>query len=171
MMPKMKFTLTTLILLFFVSINTSAQLSGQPPAQTIPHFQFFRFDNKPFTDQDLPKGKTVFIMFFDSDCDHCQHAIKSIGENFQSFKTTSIFLISIDDQNKINHFMDTYGSKLKGQKNVTILQDKLQQFITKFNPVRYPSIFIYSPEKKLLDYEDNPESVFRLVNTINKNVK
>ena len=67
--------------------------------------------------------------------------------------------------------METYGSKLKGQKNVTILQDKLQQFITKFNPVRYPSMFIYSPEKKLLDYEDNPELVFRLVNTINKNVK
>jgi peroxiredoxin len=167
----MKFTFNTLILLFFVSINASAQLNNQPPAQTIPHFQFFRFDNKPFTDQDLPKSKTVFIMFFDSDCDHCQHAIKSIGDNVQSFKKTSIFLISIDGQNKINHFMDTYGSKLKGQKNVTLLQDKLQQFITKFNPVRYPSMFIYSPEKKLLDYEDNPESVFRLVNTINKNVK
>jgi peroxiredoxin len=167
----MKSTFNTLILLFFISINALAQLNGQSPAQTIPHFQFFRFDNKPFTDQDLPKGKTVFIMFFDSDCDHCQHAIKSIGDNFQSFKKTSIFLISIDDQDKINHFMETYGSKLKGQKNVTILQDKLQQFITKFNPVRYPSMFIYSPEKKLLDYEDNPESVFRLVNTINKNVK
>jgi peroxiredoxin len=167
----MKFTFNTLILLFFISIKASAQLNGQPPAQTIPQFQFFRFDNKPFTEQDLPKGKTVFIMFFDPDCDHCQHAIKSIGDNFQTFKKTYIFLVSIDDQDKINHFMDTYGSKLKGQKNVTILRDKLQQFITKFNPVRYPSMFIYSPEKKLLDYEDNPESVFRLVNTINKNVK
>ena len=67
--------------------------------------------------------------------------------------------------------MDTYGSKLKGQKNVTLLQDKLQQFIVKFNPVRYPSMFIYSPEKKLIDYEDNPESIFRLVNAINKTGK
>lgn len=166
----MKVTSNTIISLLLFSISASAQLRVQPPAQTIPHFQFFRF-NKPFTDQDLPKGKTMFIMFFDSDCDHCQHAIKSIGDNFQSFKKTSIFLISIDDQIKINHFMKTYGSKLKGQKNVTILQDKLQEFITKFNPVRYPSMFIYSPERKLLDYEDNPESVFRLVNTINKNVK
>lgn len=167
----MKYTINTLILLFLVSFNISAQISGQPPAQTIPHFQFFKYDNSSFTDNDLPKGKIIFFMFLDPDCDHCQHAIKSIGEQFQSFKKTSIFLISIYDQNKINHFMNTYGSKLKGQKNITILQDKLQQFIVKFNPVRYPSMFLYSPEKKLLDYEDNPESVFRLVNTINKNVK
>ena len=167
----MRSAFNTFFLLSCISINAFAQINGQPPAQTIPHFQFFTFNNKPFTDNDLPKAKTVFFMFFDSDCDHCQHAIKSIGENFQAFKKTSIFLVSIDDQNKINHFMDTYGSKLKGQKNVIILQDKLQQFIVKFNPVRYPSMLLYSSEKKLLDYEDNPESVFRLVNTINKNAK
>lgn len=67
--------------------------------------------------------------------------------------------------------MDAYGSKLRGQKNVTILQDKLQQFILKFNPRKYPSMFLFSPEKKLIDYEDTPESVFRLVNAINKNAK
>jgi peroxiredoxin len=149
----------------------SAQISGQPPAQTIPHFQFFKLDNTSFTDNDLPKGKIIFFMFLDPDCDHCQHAIKSIGEQYQAFKKTTIFLISIYDKNKMNHFMDTYGGKLKVQKNVTILQDKLQQFIAKFNPERYPSMFLYSPEKKLLNYEDNPESVFRLVNAINKNVK
>ncbi len=110
-------------------------------------------------------------MFVDPDCDHCQHAINSIGQQNQAFKNTAFFLISMFGADKINHFMDTYGSKLKGQKNITILQDKSNEFISKFNPVRYPSMFLYSPERKLLDYEDNPESVFRLVNTIKKNVK
>ena len=77
----------------------------------------------------------------------------------------------MDGLDKMDHFMNTYGSKLKREKNVTVLQDKLQQFIAKFKPVRYPSMFLYSSEKKLIDYEDNPESVFRLVNAINKNVK
>ena len=167
----MRYTFNTIALIFLVSVSLSAQISGQPPAQTIPHFQFFRFNNTPFTDNDIPNEKILFFMFFDSDCDHCQHAIKSIGEQFQAFKKTSIFLISIDDQNKINHFMHAYGSKLKKQKNVTILQDKFQQFILKFKPGRYPSMFLYSSEKKLIDYEDNSESVFRLVNAINKNVR
>jgi alkyl hydroperoxide reductase subunit AhpC len=163
----MRYALNTVTLFFLISSGVSAQIAGQPPAQTIPEFKFFRFNNSSFTDKDLPAGKMVFLLFFDSDCDHCQNAIKNIGNEYQSFKKIPVFLISIDDQNKINHFMDTYGSKLKGQKNVTILQDKLHQFISKFNPIRYPSLFLYSPEKKLVDYEDNPESVFRLVNSIN----
>ena len=163
----MKYTIKTLVLLFMIS-GVYAQTPGQPPAQTIPDFKFFRFNDSPFINKDLPKNKMIFFMFFDSDCDHCQHAIKNIGQHFQSFKKIPIFLISIDDQVKINHFMDTYGPQLKGQKNVTLLRDKLNQFIVKFNPRRYPSMFLYSPDKKLIDYEDNAESVFRLVNAINK---
>ena len=160
-----------ILLLLFFSWKISAQITGRPPAQVVPDFQFFRLNNTPFTDRDLPKGKIIFFMFIDPDCDHCQHAMQSIAEQYQAFKRTAFFLVSMFGADKINLFMNTYGSKLRDQKNVTILQDKSQQFITKFNPVRYPSMLLYSPEKKLLDYEDNPESVFRLVNTINKNVK
>jgi peroxiredoxin len=168
MTQKMRMIFIPVIALMFAGLNANAQINGQLTAQTIPHFQFSRLDHTSFTDHDFPPGKAIFIMFFDSDCDHCQHAIKNIGDNLPAFKKIPIYLVSIDDENKINQFMKTYGSKLQGQKNVTILQDKLQQFITKFNPRRYPSMFIYSSEKKLIDYEDNPESVFRLVNTINK---
>ncbi len=167
----MRIKINSLALLLLISCSLSAQIAGKPPAQNIPDFKFFRLNNEPFTDKDLPKDKLILFMFIDPDCDHCQHAIKTISDQYTSFQKPAIFIISIFDQNKINHFMDTYGSKLKGRKNVTMLQDKLQQFITKFNPVRYPSMLLYSPERKLIDYEDNPESVFRLVNSIKKNVK
>jgi len=165
----MKNTIYLIILLLFVSFKVEAQISSQPPSQLIPHFQFFQFNNTPFTDNDLPKGKITLIMFIDPDCDHCQHAISTIGKQYSSFKKINIFLISVYGFDKINEFMTTFGSKLKGKKNVIILQDKLQQFISKFHPLRYPAMFLYSSEKKLIDYEDNPESVFRLVTSINKN--
>jgi hypothetical protein len=165
----MKNSFNLFILLLFISFDASAQISGQPPSPVIPHFQFFRLNNTPFTDNDLPKGKIILIMFIDPDCDHCQQAINNIGEQYNAFKKTDFFLISVYGIDKINQFMSTFGSKLKGKKNVTVLQDKMQQFIFKFHPVRYPAMFLYSPEKKLLDYEDNPESVFRLVTTIDKN--
>ncbi|MGN6532631.1 MAG: peroxiredoxin family protein [Ginsengibacter sp.] len=165
----MKIPFNLLILILFFSINVSAQTSGEPPCPLIPHFQFFKLNNRVFTDNDLPKGKMVLIMFIDPDCEHCQLAMNSIGQQYSAFRKTDIFLISISGFNKINQFMSTFGSKLKGKGNVTLLQDKQQQFISKFHPARYPAMFLYSSEKKLLDYEDNPESVFRLVNTINKN--
>lgn len=165
----MRYKFILLSIFFLISCNMFAQISGQPPAQTIPKFNFFRFNNAPFTNNDLPQNKMLFFLFFDTDCDHCQNAINNIGKEYQAFKKTSIFLISLDDQNKINHFMETYGIKLNGQKNVTMLQDNLHQFIAQFNPRKYPSMFLYSSKKKLIDYEDNPESVFRLVNAINKN--
>jgi hypothetical protein len=167
----MKYSSIIIALYLLVNLKVSAQISTQPPAQALPHFQFFRFNSRPFTDNDLPKGKILFFLFVDPDCEHCQNAVKGIGEKYPAFKKTSIFIISISDQNKFIQFMNTYGSKLKGQNSVTLLEDKLQQFIERFKPVRYPAMFLYSADKKLLDYEDNPESVFRLVNTINRNAK
>ncbi|MGH2649238.1 MAG: TlpA family protein disulfide reductase [Ginsengibacter sp.] len=167
----MKNTINTLVLLLFFCIKVSAQALTKPPAQKIPQFEFFRMDGKSFTDKDLPNGKIIFFMFVDPDCDHCQHAMQSIGEKYAAFKKTAVFIVSISDPKKLNGFMTAYGSKVKGQKNVTLLQDKFGQFITKFNPVRYPSMLLYSTQHQLLDYEDNPESVFRLVNTMNKNAQ
>jgi peroxiredoxin len=164
----MKYTFNIFIIFILISFSVSGQSPAQTPAQTIPDFEFFRLNNTSFTNKDLPGGKMLFLLFFESDCDHCQRAIGNIGKQYQSFKKTSIFLISMDDENKINHFIETYGHQLKGQKNVTILQDKLHQFIVKFKPRKYPSMFLYSTEKKLIDYEDNEETVFRFLNYINR---
>jgi len=54
---------------------------------------------------------------------------------------------------------------------VTMLQDTKNQFIIRFKPRKYPSLFLYDANKKLLDYEDNPENMFRfskLLNTASK---
>jgi peroxiredoxin len=165
----MKHISLTLIMLTLMVGNISAQIPA--PAQTLPDFKFFRLDKSSFTNKDLLYGKMLFILFFDSDCEHCQHAVKSIGQYYHSFKKTTVCLISTDDRDKIDRFMNTCGQKLKGQKNVVLLQDNLNQFIAKFKPQKYPSMFLYSADKKLIDYEDNEETLFRFVNAINKTVK
>jgi peroxiredoxin len=162
----MKYNFLTIIMLILVVGNISAQI----PAQTLPDFKFFRLDKSPFTNKDLPNGKILFVLFFDSDCEHCQLALKRIGQDYQYFKKATICLISIDSADKINRFMNMFGKGLKGKKNVVLLQDNLNKFISSFKPQKYPSMFLYSAEKKLIDYEDNEETLFRFVNAINKTV-
>lgn len=50
--------------------------------------------------------------------EHCELAISSIEQKYSAFKKTGIFLISICSISKINKFMTTFGSKLKGKSKV-----------------------------------------------------
>ncbi len=158
--------------LFCLQLFVIQQVAAQTPAKTIPDFTFFTMGtNHPFTQNDLAKSKPIFFLFFDPDCEHCQKAVQQISKQYQSFKKTAVYLVSMEDHNKIVKFMDTFGKDLKNQPNLLVLEDKNIQFLARFKPVRYPSMFLYSPEKKLVDYEDNPESVFRLVNAIKQQTK
>ena len=123
--------------IFFLVSLYSANTMAQVPAQTIPEFNFFRLDKTSFTNKDLAKEKKLFFIFFDSDCEHCQRAVAQINQHYGEIKKTALYLITLDPQQKINLFMGKYGGLLKGGKNVTLLQDKQYQFITKFQPKRY----------------------------------
>ena len=141
---------------------------AQAPAQTIPEFEFSRLDESSFTNKDLVHEKMILFIFFDSQCEHCQRTVNSIDRQYGSFAKTAIYLVSMDDVQKIRDFINRYAAHLKDQKSVLLLRDDRSQFISRFKPYRYPAMLLYSADKKLIDYEDNAESVFRLVNTISK---
>jgi len=146
----------------------SFMLGGQAqvPAQTLPAFNFLGANNQAFTNKDLATGRPLFFLFVDPDCEHCQRAVHTIGEQYKAFRNAAVYVISLDTREKLGSFMDKYGGALKGQKNVLLLQDNLNQFIVRFKPRRYPAMMLYSPKGQLIDYEDNPESVFRIVKAL-----
>jgi len=161
----------TMIRTFIFCLLVSSNAIAQTPAQTIPVFDFYRFDKTAFTNNNVTPGKMSFFMFFDCDCDHCQHAMTNLNKNFQEYKKASIYLISLDDQQKINAFVSKYAPNLKGQKNVTMLQDTKNEFITRFGPRKYPSMFLYAADKKLLGYDDDPANMARFSKQINAGAK
>jgi hypothetical protein len=152
-------------LIIFLTIVSKA--SAQTPALEVPAFTFFKLDNSLFTNINLETDKMLFFFFFDADCEHCQHAMMNLNQHYQEYKKAAIYLISLDNQEKINQFINKYGPNLNGKKNVTLLQDVRNDFLVKFKPRRYPAMFLYSPEKKLVDYEDNEESMFRFIKQLN----
>lgn len=150
----MKACFSFLFLILFGSVS-----SAQTPAQTVPDFTFFQRDNKPFTRKDLAEGKRLFFIFFDASCEHCQRAVAYISKHFDGFKNTSLYMITLDDAATTDRFLATYGTGLKEKKNAVLLRDKNNEFIAKFGPRKYPSMFLYSKEKGLLLYDDNDEAL------------
>jgi peroxiredoxin len=162
----MKSIIKSFVLLLLVSSRITAQY-GAPPAQTVPDFEFSKFDKTSFTNKNLATNKPLFFFFFDCTCEHCQHAMNYLNANFKDYKKAAVYLISLDSIQTIKNFLHTYGPNVTGQKNVTVLLDTKNEFITKFKPRKYPSLFLYDANKKLLDYEDNPESMFRFSKLLN----
>ena len=76
---KIKIVVLILMLLFYSNIK------AQNPASTIPQFQFFKFDNTPFTDKNILGNKKVFFCFFDITCEHCQHVIEKINQSVNKY--------------------------------------------------------------------------------------
>jgi peroxiredoxin len=153
----------TVLLILFVAINVSAQV----PAKIVPSFTFKKLDKSTFSNNNLEPGKFLFFVFFDIECDHCHRSISYINHHYKEFKKTAIYLITLDSAEKIKPFMNKYGSKLNNKKNVVLLQDTKNEFIQKFGPRKYPSLFLYSEKKELMLYEDNEQNLSRFIRQIN----
>ena len=149
-------------------ISFTTMLQAQTPAKALPEFQFFRLDQRAYTNKDLPVGKPLFFVFFDPGCEHCQRTMKWINQHNSLFSKTYMCLVSLEKPDNINRFMATYGPQVGNAKNVVLLQDKLYQFIPKFKPVKYPALFLYSAKKQLLFYDDNEDSVNKLEKAVEK---
>ncbi|HEX5151063.1 MAG TPA: redoxin domain-containing protein [Parafilimonas sp.] len=160
-----------LVFLLLVSSRINAQVPSPPPAQTVPAFEFSRFDKTAFTNKDLATNKPLFFFFFDYTCDHCQHAMTFLNQNFNEYKKAAVYLISLDNQQMMNAFLHKYAPNVINQKNVTILQDTKNQFIVRFKPRKYPSLFLYDANKKLLYYDDNPDNMFRFTKLLSTAAK
>ena len=104
----------------------------------------------------------MLFVFFDPDCEHCQRAVKHMDEECADFRGAAIYFVSMQAWEKIDRFAAGYAPHLRAQHNVVFLQDPGAGYMLGFHPLRFPSLFLYSSEHKLLDYEDNEETVFRI---------
>lgn len=163
----MKKFLAVFLLIVLISVRTFAQT----PVATIPDFTFYKLDKTAFTNKNIVPGKQSLIIFFDATCDHCQHAMEKYNQHYKELNKTPIYLVTLDNAASIKYFMTKYANNLYGSKNVTILQDLKNEFIPKFGARRYPSMFLFSPQKKLLLYDDEPKNVGNFLQKIKAGAK
>ena len=170
-MKKIHLNLTKLVIVICLCTIWSGKTNAQTPAPTIPNFVFYSFDKTPFTNENLSVGKKILFIFFDVTCEHCQHTIKSLNDRIGDCKDISIYLLTLDSKPSAYAFLNTYGKNLLNARNVTILQDTKNQFILIFGPRKYPSVFLYSADRKLMLYDDEDQTLGRFMKLIKRSTK
>jgi peroxiredoxin len=152
------------LIIYFLLIGYT--INAQLPATTIPDFVFYKLDKSVFTKENITSNKKSVIIFFDATCEHCQKTLSFFNEHSKQLQNSRIYLISLNDKETIKNFLVKFAPRFIHDKNVTVLQDSKNEFISKFHPRKYPSMFLYSSSGKLLFYDDDDKKAKNLLQLI-----
>lgn len=152
----MKQVLCVLLLSFFGTLTHAQALE---PGTDLPKGVFYKTDGKTFSTEQIPAGKKSLLMFFDATCEHCQRVAASLSKRTAELKNLNIYLISMDEKTSMDYYISNFAKPLVALKNVTVLQDLDRIFIPLFHPTQYPSLYLFSPQRKLTYFTSKEKEV------------
>lgn len=116
--------------------------------EIIPEFEFLTLKKKPYTKPDLKTNQNTVFIYFNSECDFCQHEAQSISDNLENFKNVQFIFISTESIATIQQFSEQYN--LNNQHNITFLFDYLNIFSSQFDATSIPYLLIYDKKQELI---------------------
>ncbi|WP_166966052.1 peroxiredoxin family protein [Yeosuana marina] len=116
--------------------------------QIIPEFSFKTLENKDFTKADLALNIPTIFIYFNTECDYCQHEAQNINKNIEFFKNCQILFVSTEDIKSIKEFGDNYNLSLHS--NITFLYDSSNTFSNRFDATSVPYILVYNMNQELI---------------------
>lgn len=148
--------------------SQTAATNSRAPKQ-VPEFTFYTLKgNQAVSRTSLALTGNIVFVFFDPGCSHCRVDIKAMGDNFEKIKGANFYLVSQQDPALVTDFMNTYGKGLQNRDNVTVLLDRNFEFLAKFNPVQYPSVYVYGQDRALKTYFDGEQPIDFIIKSINQ---
>ena len=154
-----RLSVLSLLLLLYVSKPVIAQT----PSPVVPDFTFFKLDGTPFSSKQMVSGKPSVFSFFDVTCTHCQATMKTLSSHYNDLKNAAVYLVTLDRKDAVLTFLNNYGKPFLNKENVIVLQDVNYEFIPKFQPIKYPSVFLYDKNKKLVVYQKEEKKMLDVV--------
>ena len=116
--------------------------------KTLLNFEFQTLREEPFTHHDLKSGLNTVFIYFNSECEFCQHEAQSISENLTSFKEAQFVFVSTESLETIQRFSEKYG--LNNQPSIIFLRDNQEIFSNRFDATSIPYILVYGKDLKLV---------------------
>ncbi len=134
--------------IFNITTKTKEKNAIAQKLETIPEFEFLTLEQKPFTKANLKPNTYSIFIYFNSECDFCQHEAQSISDNLDNFKNVQFIFVSTEPIETIQQFSEQYN--LDNKQNITFLYDNLDTFSSQFNATSIPYVLIYDQNKKLI---------------------
>ena len=152
--------LVILSVLFYGGVSAQIQQPQEPAYKRIPTIPPFSLMLSPdsilFTKENLKKKKSVIVMVFSPDCDHCIHATENLISNIKSFKNTEIILASSLSYESIQKFYKELN--LAAYPNIYVGYDSKRLLSSFYEVKSFPSIFLYSKKGGFkMNFPDHPD--------------
>lgn len=140
-------------LLAFMSYKVVSKINHKKQvAETIkkmPNFSYVTFENKVFTQENLVQNKATIFIYFNSECDFCNHEAEMVQQNLEQLKDIQVVFISFEPIEKIKQFATKF--KLLNHDNIYFLSDSKISFATTFDVTSMPCLVLYDKENNLIE--------------------
>ena len=115
----------------------------------MPAFSYLNLENKIFTNENLEEGIPTLFIYFNSDCDFCNHEAEMVQQNIEELKAIQVVFISYEPIEKIKQFATKF--KLLNHANIYFLSDSKITFATTFDVKSMPCLVLYDKDNNLIE--------------------
>lgn len=147
------------LFLFLKRPATKDELSVK--AARLPELKLITLDGQPYQPR---TDRSLLLIYFNSECDHCQRQIETLKKRADLFKSCSLVLMSAEPVETVAAFRDRAG--LDQVANLDLVHVEHEVIAEAFGVLNLPQIFVYNSRGELIDLfsgETNPEHLARLV--------
>jgi thioredoxin-related protein len=161
-----------LILALSLSIAGISQTDSIPEAPykrfpSVPPFKLLLTDSSTYlTKDDLEKKKSVMIMLFSPDCEHCNHETEDIIKNIEAFKKVQIIMATVLPFGKMIDFYKKHD--LKRFDNIIVGKDVGFFFPVFYNIHNLPFLAFYNKKKELISVFPGALPVEKVIEELKK---
>ncbi|MDO5664048.1 MAG: redoxin domain-containing protein [Bacteroidia bacterium] len=137
-----------LFFMYSIGVKSNRKKEIAKKLETIPQFEFFQLNGKPFTQDSIKEQFSAIFIYFHTDCDFCSHEAESIAEHLSGLHNSQLLFISPEPTDSIQAFAEK--KNLSNHPNVLFLQDKKRVFPVRFDVNAAPYTLVYNKNGKLI---------------------
>lgn len=131
----------------------------------LPHARLNNINSEEFYLSNDTKDVHKVLIFFHTECEHCQNEVSELKKQLKLFKDANIYFISIEPVEVIKKFAEKHN--LTNYANISFNHIEGIDSSKKFGVVTFPTIFIYGKEGNLLKQylgEAKIEAITKFIN-------